>query len=193
MSKQGAKFTLVSLSVFAVGVLIFMLYRKKRQMDAKTDARSDENNTNNMNGYYTDKNSLAAINHNPANLTDNESKWVGRVPTPERLIKEGRPTRFVAFDNDFHGLRAAFINLKNGYFAKNYNTIEKIITKWAPPKENNTAGYIDYVSKSMGIDKNETLNPKDKGQMFLLLRAICVKESGFLGDDLITKAINENI
>lgn len=192
MSKTGAKLTLVSLSVFAVGVLIFMLYRKKKEMTGNTE-KNDMDDTEN-NGYYTDKNSLAAINHNPGNIVKSTSQWQGKTDTPARLIEENRSTRFEAFKNDYYGVRAAVINLLNGYFKKGYDTPAKIIGKWAPASDgNNTDNYTAYVAKSMGIDKNARIDHTDKEQMFLLIRAICVQESGFLGDKIIQKAINDNV
>jgi len=39
--------------------------------------------------------------------------------------------------------------------AKGCNTIEKIVTRWAPPNENNTVGYIANVEKWSGVIPNK--------------------------------------
>lgn len=186
MSQNTAKFVLISVSAFAVFYLIFRLIQK-RKIEKETKMLKID-----LNGVYDDKNSLAAINHNPTNIIKSKYKWEGATATPQRLIDEGRTQRFEAFENDYYGLRAALINLKNGYFAKGYNTISKIINKWAPPTENNTNAYINYVSAIVGIDKDKVLNYDDKNIMFLLLKAIAKRDGGFNGEDLIKYVIYKN-
>lgn len=195
MTEKQLKFTLVLVSAFAASVLVFMLIRKNRQTQRANAERENEKreNNENMNGFYNNSDSLAAINHNPTNLINDGSSWIGKIDTPERIIKEGRSTRFCAFENDYFGLRAALINLKNGYFSKGLTTISKIISKWAPSSENNTDKYIENVAKMTGIDKDVKLNVDDKGQIFELLRAIAYIDGGFIGDDIIRKVIKDNL
>lgn len=40
-------------------------------------------------------------------------------------------------------------------------TLSNIIGVWAPPSENDTQGYIDFVSKQTGIQPNQALTPAD--------------------------------
>ena len=82
--------------------------------------------------------------NNPGNIRRVQgTPWVGEIiPTPW-------VPGFVVFDTLENGYRAMFI-LLNSYLARGYNTIEKIITRWAPPTENNTAAYINFVSSYTG-------------------------------------------
>jgi len=59
------------------------------------------------------------------------------------------------------------------YFSKfNANTIEKIVTRWAPPNENNTAGYIANVEKWSGVSRKKTLRLADGGDYIMIVAAM---------------------
>lgn len=51
------------------------------------------------------------------------------------------------------------------YKSGGYNTIGKMISRWAPSNENDTAAYIRAVSKSTGIDPNATLSDDQLGSV----------------------------
>jgi hypothetical protein len=94
-------------------------------------------------------------NHNPGNIELTTSKWKGEII--------GNDKRFKTFINMEYGYRAIFILLQS-YFEKGFNTIEKIINRYAPPVENVTSSYINTVSKRTGInptDKIDWYNIKD--------------------------------
>jgi len=93
--------------------------------------------------------------NNPGNIRRVQGKpWVGElVPSP---FTPG----FVTFDTLENGYRAV-LKLLNSYVTKGFNTIEKIITRWAPPSENNTAAYINFVSKDTGISPAAIIYPSD--------------------------------
>lgn len=78
--------------------------------------------------------------NNPGNIRRVSGKpWVGEiVPSPW-------VAGFVTFDTLEHGYRA-MLKLLNNYLNAGYNTIQKIITRWAPPSENPTAAYIQFIS-----------------------------------------------
>ncbi len=57
---------------------------------------------------------------------------------------------FLVFDNLNNGVRAGMKNLVNSYFNRGIDTINDIITKYAPPSDNNnTADYIANVRSRM--------------------------------------------
>ncbi len=76
-----------------------------------------------------------------------------------------------------HGYRALMINLRTYMQRDGLNTIEKIITKWAPPCENNTRGYIERVSREMGTPADLELHPT-KSVLSNLAAAISSVENG---------------
>ena len=83
---------------------------------------------------------LGVINNNPLNIRYNLStKWKGQA---------GANKGFCVFTDMVYGYRAAIVLLCN-YQRKGYDTIRKIITRWAPPSENNTKAYISAVLADM--------------------------------------------
>ena len=70
----------------------------------------------------------------------------------------GSDGRFARFDTMENGLNAAKSLVHDRYAPKGLDTVEKIINRWAPPRENNTRAYIDSVSKSLGVDPKERNN-----------------------------------
>ena len=71
---------------------------------------------------------------------------------------------------------------------KNYglNTITQIISRWAPPSENNTAAYISSVANSTGFDPNQALNMNDANTLTALVAAITRQENGLMPLDVAT-------
>lgn len=93
-------------------------------------------------------------NNNPFNLRNSDRyAWQGEIGTDYQ--------GFVIFDTLDNGVRAGIKNLINGYFSKGL-TIRQMITKYAPPTENNTENYIKYVAKPFGKDSHVPLSVQDK-------------------------------
>src|SRR5215203_5673098 len=76
--------------------------------------------------------------NNPGNIRKNpKSKWQGEIPGPGD---------FVTFDSLVNGYRAQ-IKLLSNYVKAGHDTINKIVTRWAPPSDNNpTEDYVKFVS-----------------------------------------------
>ncbi|HBP7682155.1 TPA: transglycosylase [Escherichia coli] len=93
--------------------------------------------------------------------------------------------RFARFNTPEEGIRA-LANQVSSYYngtsaAAGYQklqTVSSIISKWAPPKENNTNQYIDNVSKYLGVSPNEKIDVSNPEVMTQLVRAIATKEGG---------------
>ena len=75
------------------------------------------------------------------------------------------------------GLRALMINART-LINRGKNTIEKLIYTWAPPSENNSKNYADYVAKQMGIAKDKVFEKLDKDFFICLAKAITAVENG---------------
>ena len=98
----------------------------------------------------------------------------------------GRSSRFCRtitgtikqFDSMAHGYRAIFKILRS--YCKNYhlNTIRKMITRWAPPKENHTEKYIQFVSDYAGIPADDPININDREQMIRIVAGMSKVENG---------------
>lgn len=116
--------------------------------------------------------SRAARNNNPGNLRLG-SNWLGSVP--------GTDKEFVTFKDIAHGARATLVLLRN-YQAHGFNTITKIISRYAPSTENNTKAYINTVCKYSKIDSRRVLDKisseTGRDQFARIFAAIACHESG---------------
>lgn len=112
--------------------------------------------------------------HNPLNIryTTNSAKnpWVGQVG-----FWDGTHGKFVKFDKDENGFRAAAYLLRN-YAKEGVNTLAGIINKWAPPNENDTSKYLAFVTKQLKLLTPYT--PIAGSQWPLLLQAMAKMETG---------------
>lgn len=110
---------------------------------------------------------LGAKNRNPLNIRySSKNKWLGQ---------RGQNKGFCVFSSLRLGFRAAFLLLRN-YVRQGDNTIESIVTRWAPPSENNVEAYIDYVCKKSYIFDREKVITKTE-DLFSVLRAMGIYES----------------
>lgn len=110
-------------------------------------------------------------NHNPLNIRKGNN-WQGEDPN-------GNDAEFETFINDAYGFRAGFRIIHNGFKATpRRDTIRKIITRWAPPNENNTENYINIVSARSKIHPDAKLAYQDVGRMVDVVRAMAFVETG---------------
>ena len=88
-------------------------------------------------------------NNNPGNIRTSSDEFEGEVrPSQDRSFKQ--------FSSMPYGYRAMFV-IMAAYLAKGYDTIEKIIGRWAPSSENPTGSYISIVCRLSGIPQNKLL------------------------------------
>ncbi|WGO84677.1 structural protein [Arsenophonus apicola] len=112
-------------------------------------------------------------NHNPGNINYlPANQWQGQLP-----INKAIEPRFCRFISPEYGIRA-LIKLLQTYHNKGYNTVNKMINRWAPPNENGTQNYINYVATRLNMAPNDKLNPFDKNTAFILAKAIIQYENG---------------
>lgn len=114
-------------------------------------------------------------NNNPLNIRKGNN-WKG-----ERSVQHDGA--FEEFESMTYGLRAGFIILKkymSGYYGltQKFNTIELMIRRWAPPTENATLRYIDYVSEKTGIPPSRHLSFQNKSVMVDIVAAMVEVECG---------------
>ncbi len=93
-------------------------------------------------------------NNNPLNIkegADGGEQWEGE----HELDLD--PT-FEEFKTPVHGIRAGARILRTYLKRYGLNTINGIISRWAPTSENDTQNYINLVSEWSGIDVNAPLD-----------------------------------
>ena len=110
-------------------------------------------------------------NNNPLNLRHNADLFQGE-------IRPGTDKAFKQFTTVAYGYRAAFVTLGTYLTKYGRNTIEKIITAWAPPSENNTNSYIMHVSQNSGIEKNKVLTTSSGNDYIKIVTAMSRMENG---------------
>ena len=123
-------------------------------------------------------------NNNPLNIRRGKTLWKGETPQalPQRGSGEGAFCRFSSVE---YGIRAAFCLLRT--YRNKYKAvcIEDIITRWAPPSENDTSAYIRTVCKLTGFGGKERLAEEKWPQ---LIKAMAIVESGWhLPEETINK------
>lgn len=121
-------------------------------------------------------------NNNPANIRHSSSKWKG-------MTKVQPDKEFVTFIDRWWGIRALFVILRTYYFKYNLKTCSQVISRYAPPNENNTHSYIKFVEADVFFDSNTnqanewktSIDPSENTRR--LVKAICWIESKVIVDD----------
>ena len=113
-------------------------------------------------------------NNNPLNIRRSKDQWQG-------MKKTQSDSSFCQFETFEDGWRAAFVLLTRTYYHKyRLYTIRAIVSKWAPPDENNTEAYIRNVSRLTGISADEPLGiPSEHPARWMLVgAAMAIQENG---------------
>lgn len=107
-------------------------------------------------------------NNNIGNIRVSKDQWEGAT---------GDDGAFVTFDTPDSGVRALAKNLMS-YGRQGYDSIEKIINRWAPPSENDTQSYIDSVVAATGIPATQSIDLTNPDVLASLSEAIGFHETG---------------
>ena len=108
-------------------------------------------------------------NNNPLNIRHNRDNFQGEI--------KGTDKAFKTFSTMPYGYRAAFVTLAT-YNSRGWNTIEKIISHWAPTCENDTDAYVSNVEKWSGVSRNQQLTLADGANYILIVAAMSFVENG---------------
>lgn len=115
-------------------------------------------------------------NNNPGNL-DRGDPWQG-------LVDNQSEPRFCTFKDPTWGIRALTVTLityhdkRKAKDGSRIDTIREIITRWAPPHENDTETYIRTVAKAVGVPADMEVSLHDYGTIRPLVEAIIRHENG---------------
>lgn len=132
-------------------------------------------------------------NNNPGNIRWGDS-WQGLIAPHMRTDKD-----FCQFTEPVYGIRAICRILVNygskagqpGVGGPGIDTVREIISRWAPPSENDTEAYIRSVARSVGVDPNAHIDITHPDVMRAVVTSIIQHENGQqpYGADVIGKAI----
>ena len=139
-------------------------------------------------------------NNNPLNIRLSSDRWQGQVlpqraiAESEQLVTEGKVGKsgegaFCVFESMAYGWRAAFRLLCHTYYKKyGLKTIRAIITRWAPPKENDTQYYIRSVAERTGIGADRELgDPQTHPAQWMMIGiAMAIVECGTANQDYLS-------
>ena len=131
-------------------------------------------------------------NNNPLNIRRSADRWEGAAMT--QTDKE-----FVQFESMAYGYRAAWKTLESYWHhfhaTRQPYTPATIISRWAPPTENNTQHYIRTILSLTSLGGKENLPQPSRGvdteRLERLLRAMTTMECGTPYKDVDAEAIRE--
>lgn len=111
-------------------------------------------------------------NHNPGNIEYSPAtKWQGLADPPT----DGRFCRFKAPAWGIRALARVLITYQDKH---GLNTVRKIVTRWAPPVENNTTAYVNAVARRVGVGPDMPISVHDYETLAPLAEAIIHHENG---------------
>lgn len=119
-------------------------------------------------------------NNNPGNLN-----FAGQAGA----MLEGSGGRFAKFQSAYDGLRAMARQLML-YAKRGINSVEAIISTWAPSSENNTGAYVNSISSRLGVDPKAALNLQNPQVLSQLMNGIIHHENGrnIYSSELVNRA-----
>lgn len=109
-------------------------------------------------------------NNNPGNIVRTSIAWQGKV--------HGTDNVFETFDSPQNGVRALSRTLLNYQRQSGLSTVRGIVTRWAPPSENDTESYIRNVAARLNVAPDAILNLENADTLAALTAAIIQQENG---------------
>jgi len=106
--------------------------------------------------------------NNPFNIRQANQDFLGET---------GEESGFVSFESSPFGVRAADKVLTT--YGRDYgiNTIRGLINRFAPPSENDTRGYVNYISGQLGMDPDAEIDLSDPDLRSRILSPMAMLES----------------
>lgn len=129
-------------------------------------------------------------NHNPGNIRQG-IRWHGLKDPAHMTPEQKAETQFCVFENPAEGFRAMATILRNYKKLHAIHTIRGIISRWAPPTENNTGAYVNSVCNKVGMMPDADFPFDDRAMMILLCKAIAIHECGgwFFSESDLAKGV----
>ena len=110
-------------------------------------------------------------NCNPGNIRQSRSNFKGEV-------RPSRDSAFKQFESMAYGYRAMFVLLNSYHKRYGLTTIREMISRWAPPTENFTEGYIRFVAERSGIAADVEVDSRSERDMVPIVAAMSEIENG---------------
>lgn len=110
-------------------------------------------------------------NNNPGNIRQNSIRYSGE-------IQPSKDAAFKQFQSMAYGYRAMFVVLHTYARKHGIDTIERMISRYAPANENHTQAYIDTVSAESGVSATSHLTSTNADVMIPIVAAMSRVENG---------------
>lgn len=110
-------------------------------------------------------------NNNPGNIRRSSAHYKGEV-------RPSRDKEFKEFQSMAYGYRAMFVLLDTYCRRYGLNTLRTMLMRYAPPTENYTSTYIDFVSQRTGIGTDTPLDTRHRRDMVPIVAAMSEMENG---------------
>lgn len=114
-------------------------------------------------------------NRNPGNLRLSGIRYKGEV-------RPSRDPEFRTFESMAAGYRAVFVLLHTYRVRYECRTLREMLTRYAPPAENDTQAYLRFVSMRSGVAPDAELDTLDRQVMTGIVSAISQMENGVAAD-----------
>jgi hypothetical protein len=127
----------------------------------------------------------AVRNNNPGNIRIGQN-WQGLMPRSQMNPDQAAEKDFAVFMSPMWGFRA-MAEIFHTYGREGHETIREMISRWAPPSENNTEAYVNDVANACHMTPDTTFDFHNSLSMSNLCHAVSVHECGgwfFKQDDL---------
>jgi len=119
--------------------------------------------------------------NNPGNIRHSSTVWLGESPNQD-------DPSFVTFTDAVYGIRA-IAKILLTYNRDGLQTVSAIISRWAPPSENDTDSYVQAVCGECGTAASNVIDVV--AMLPQLIKAIILHENGYqpYTDEEIQKGI----
>ena len=125
-------------------------------------------------------------NNNPGNIR-HCANWHGLNPDGRKI-----DPAFCVFTDSIYGIRALAKVLVNYKKIHGLNTVRQIISRYAPPNENQTTAYIQSVAKQLGVYPDTIIDIEERGVLTVFIKAVIRMENGIqpYSDEIIQRGID---
>ena len=110
-------------------------------------------------------------NNNPGNIRRSRVRYLGEV-------RPSRDPDFKEFETMAYGYRAMFVLLDTYRSRYGLDTIRRMLYRYAPPEENLTERYLQYVVDYSGIMPDEVVDTRSELDMIPIVAAMSKMENG---------------
>jgi hypothetical protein len=123
----------------------------------------------------------------PRGIRNNNPLNISYVPGQEGAV--GSDGRFGIYGSQEQGIASAERQLLR-YQDRGIDTLTKVLNKWAPSSENDTAAYIARVSRDTGIKPDEQIDFRNRQQAAAIIASMARHETGRqLDPDVVNRGV----